>query len=36
MHGIQDIDSCGNMKMHKAAHVDGILVTYGGSVHSPL
>jgi len=33
MHGLQGIDDCGNVKIDKAAHVDGVLVTYGGSVY---
>jgi len=33
MQDLQDINDCRNAKIDKAAHVEGVLVTYGGSVY---
>jgi len=36
MYGLQDIDDCGYVRIDKAAHVDSIVVIYGGSVYPPV
>ena len=36
MHGLQDIDKCGNVKIDKAAHTNCVLLTYSQSAHRPV